>query len=343
MSLAPAADSLEIESLPKAELHIHFEASLRPDTAREWSQRYGRPMPSEGPFSGLGDFVVAYEGARDLIGSLDDVRRAAAELVVDASAQGVVWSEVHLIPPTYGGRLGREEDIVESVLTGFEEGANQATSAGRSGAAGVIIGVNRGLGPEAAERSLDLALRYAGQGVVGFGLAGDEANHPPSKFADLFHRARAGGLVAVPHGGEGAGPDSVRACVEELGALRVCHGVRVVEDPAVVQLLVDRGVCLDVCPSSNVSLQVSSSLEHHQLIALIEAGVRVSLGSDGPLFSGATVNDEYLIAHERMGLPARTLAAIARTSLEASSCPEPLRSRALEGIRVWERGGGLRD
>ena len=321
MATRAVAERLDLAALPKAELHIHFEASLRPGTAREWSKRYKRPMPGEGPFSGLGDFVVAYEGARDLIGSLGDLRRCAAELVLDASAQGVVWSEVHLIPPTYAGRLGREEGIIEAVLDGFAQGSDQAVAAARPSAAGLIIGVNRGLGSDPAERSLDLALRYSGHGVVGLGLAGDEANHPPSRFANLFRRAREGGLLSLPHGGEGARPENVRACVEELGANRICHGVRAVEDPEVVKLLVDHNVCLDVCPSSNVSLQVSPSLEQHQLMTLLDAGVRVSLGSDGSLFSGASANDEYVTAHTLMGLPPTTLAEIARTSIEASSCP----------------------
>ena len=328
-------ERLDVVSLPKAELHLHFESSLRPSTAKEWSTRYGRPLPQQGPFEGLTEFVVAYEVARDLVGSLADLHRAAVELVEDASVQGVVWSEVHLIPATYAGRLGPDEGLLEAVLDGFAAGAERAAAHGRPSAAAVILGINRGLDGQAAERSLDLALRYAGRGVVGLGLAGDEANHPASDFSDIFRRALDAGLRAVPHGGEGAGPQSVRACVEELGASRVCHGVRAVEDPTVLELLRQREVCLDVCPSSNVSLRVSESLQDHQLPRLVEAGVPVSLNSDGPLFSGATVNDEYLNAHERMGLSPMVLARIARTSIEASSCPEPLREAALMTIDDW--------
>jgi adenosine deaminase len=339
MATLSTGTQLDIGALSKAELHVHFEASLRLETAREWSTRSGLPMPEEGPFDGLGKFVVAYEAARDLIQSLDDLHRAAVELVEDASAQGVVWSEVHLIPPTYAGRLGPDDGILEAVLAGFEDGAERARAAGRTTSAGVIVGINRGLGSEAAERSLDLAVRYADRGVVGLGLAGDEANHPATRFADVFQRARGAGLRALPHGGEGSGAESVRACVEQLGATRVCHGVRAVEDETVLALLVEGGVCLDVCPSSNVSLQVAPSLKAHQLRALLDAGVRVSLNSDGSLFSGATVNDEYLHAHEHMGLGIDTLAQVARTSIEVSSCPDPVRELALVGIAAWEQPG----
>ncbi len=316
-------------TLPKAELHLHLESSIRPSTATELGDRYGRPMPRDGPFPGLKEFVAEYEVARDLIGSLDDLRRVASELVDHAVAQGVVWSEVHLIPPSYSGRLGPDEAVLEAVLDGFGH------SSGFEPGAGVILGVNRGLPMDAAERSLKLAVSYADKGVVGLGLAGDERNNPASRFSGVFARGREAGLPAVPHGGEASGAESVRACVEELGASRVCHGVRAVEDPAVVDLLVERGVCIDVCPSSNVSLQVSPSIEEHPLPLLLEAGVPLTLNSDGPLFSGVSVNDEYRLARMVFSLDWSVLKRIAQTSLTASSCPDHVRLSALRRIQNW--------
>jgi adenosine deaminase len=193
---------------------------------------------------------------------------------------------------------------------------------------------------DAAERSLTLAMKYADAGVVGLGLAGDEAGHPAKLFAEVFARAREAGLRAVPHGGEGAGPESVRACVEQLGASRVNHGIRAVEDPAVIDLLVERGVCLDVCPTSNVALHVSPSLEAHPLPVLVDSGVRVTLNSDCPLFVRTSVNDEYRTAHARMGLDLENLVEIAWTSLMVSSCPANRRDAALERISVWAASMG---
>jgi adenosine deaminase len=233
--------SADLVALPKAELHLHLEGAIRPETARELADRYGRPLPRTGSFADLSEFVVAYEQARDLIGSLDDLRRVAAEILTTARENGVVWTEVHLIPPTYAGRLGPDEAVVEAVLDGL------ASAAGLDAGAGVIIGVNRMLPLPDAERSLSLALDYRDRGVVG------------------RRRAAAAGLPAVPHAGEGAGADSVRSCVELLGARRINHGIRAVEDPAVVELLVARGVSLDVCPTSNVALQVVPSLASHPL------------------------------------------------------------------------------
>ena len=319
----------DLVTLPKAELHLHLEGAIRASTAEELADRYGMPAPRTGSFRDLSEFVVAYEAARDLVGDLDDLRRIARELVEDAAAQGVVWSEVHVIPPTYAARLGPDEAVLEAVLDGFRAGA------GDGSAAGAIVGVNRGLPMAAAERSLALAVRYRDSGVVGLGLAGDEANHPPGLFADVFARARDAGLMALPHAGEGAGAGSVRSCVDDLGAARVNHGVRAAEDPAVVDLLVERQVCLDVCPSSNVALQVSPSLEEHPLPALIEAGVPVSLNSDCPLFCSTSANAEYRLAHERLELGIDALARIARTSIIASSCPDDHRAAALSRLDKW--------
>ena len=321
---------VDLVALPKAELHVHLEGAIRPSTAAELAERYGLPMPRTGTFTGLAEFVRAYEGARDLVGRLEDLHRIGRELVETAAAQGVVWTEVHVVPPTYAGRLGPDEAVLEAVLDGLGP------------TAGVILGVNRGLPMPAAERSLQLAVRYADAGVVGLGLAGDEAGHPAQGFASVFARARDAGLRALPHGGEAAGPASVRACVEELGAVRVNHGVRAVEDPAVVDLLLERDVALDVCPSSNVALGVAPSMAEHPLRRLLAAGVALSLNSDCPLFVGTSVTDEYRLATELLDLGPEQVAAVARTSLARSSCPEGRRTDALGALDRWldaERSG----
>lgn len=294
------------------------------------ADRYGLPAPSTGPFRNLSEFVVAYERARDLIGSLDDLHRIAREVVADAAAQGVVWTEIHLIPPTYAGRLGPAEGVIEAVLDGLRAGS------GETSAAGVIVGVNRGLPMPSAEKSLQLALSYRAAGVVGLGLAGDEAHYPAELFTEVFARARAAGLPAVPHAGEGAGADSVRDCVGLLGARRINHGVRAVEDPELVAELARRQICLDVCPTSNLTLGVSPSLAEHPLPLLLEAGVPVTINSDCPLFFGSTAVQEYELTRRWLGLDRAALAQLARTSLRFSSCPPERQNSALARIDQWE-------
>jgi adenosine deaminase len=312
----------DLRALPKAELHLHFEAATSPETAAELADRYGLPMPEQGPFQDLSEFVVAYERARDIVGSLEDLYRLGRELGARQREAGVVWTECHFVPATYAGRLGPDDALVEAVLEGLRCG-------GGRGHAGLVIGINRGLPLDQAERMLDRALRWAGRGVVALGLAGDEAHHPAPAFADLFDRAAAAGLPAVPHAGEGLGPESVRDTVDLLSPSRICHGVRAPEDPDVVRLLAERRICLDMAPTSNVLLGVVPELAKHPMPELLRAGVPVSLNSDIPLFVGSGVLEEYERCIAAWDLTDEEVFTIARTSLEHSFCPDQVRTAAL--------------
>ena len=329
MTPAVVPPESDLVALPKAELHLHLEGAIRPETAAELADRYGLPSPRTGRFANLSDFVVAYEQARDLIGSLDDLRRVAAEVLTTARENGVAWTEVHLIPPTYAGRLGQEEAVVEAVLDGF------ASAATPDSAAALIIGVNRMLPLPDAWRSLQLATAYRDSGVVGLGLAADEARFPASLFTDVFRAAADVGLAVLPHAGEAAGADSVRQCVEELGARRINHGIRAIEDASLMDLLLERGISLDVCPTSNVALQVVPSLAQHPLPELLRAGISVSLNTDCPLFVQTTTVAEYAAAQTTFGLTDSEMAAIAENSLLTSSCPAQRKEAALAEIAAW--------
>jgi adenosine deaminase len=321
--VAPTLSRAEVVALPKAQLHLHLEAAMRLATARELAGRYGMQPPRSGPYDGLAGFVHDYETARDLIGSLGDLSRVAAEVVADAVRQGVVWTEVHCVPFNYGGRLGPPEAVIEAVLDGL------ARAPSGTGGAGLILAHNRATDHAFAERLLTLAARYRDQGVVALGLVGDEASNPPGQYRDIFRAAKESGLLSVPHAGEAAGPASVRGAVHALQADRIGHGVRAVEDQDLVAELADSAVCLDVCPTSNAMLGACPSLAGHQLPALLRSGVRVSLGSDGPLFFGVDVVDEYLNAQDVLGLDAGELLTIAADSLRASAAPPELKQSAL--------------
>ena len=180
-----------------------------------------------------------------------------------------------------------------------------------------------------------LAARYAGRGVVAFGLASDEALFPPAPFAEAFSIALSAGLLSTPHAGELAGPESVQGALDQLKAHRIQHGVRAIEDPALVERLALAGVCLDVCPTSNLLLGVVSDLAAHPLPALLAAGVRCSLNADDPLLFGVGLADEYLIGREALGLDDATLAGVAANSIQASGAPAGLKRSALRGISEW--------
>jgi adenosine deaminase len=166
-------------------------------------------------------------------------------------------------------------------------------------------------------------------------LANDESAAPPELFAEAFAIARAGGLIAAPHAGEHGGPDSVLSAVETLGADRIQHGVRAIEDDVVITRLVDGRICLDVCPTSNVALSVVAGHSEHPLSSLLERGVACSINADDPLLFGVGLLDEYTLCRDTLGLEATALAGCARTSIEHSGAPTELKIRSRRAIEGW--------
>ena len=216
----------------------------------------------------------------------------------------------------------------------------RALDEGRAAAArtgvgfGLMVAANRHHGPEAATDMARLAVELAGDGVVSFGLDGDEAAFPPAPFAEAFALARAGGLLSTPHAGELLGWESVADAMTVLGADPILHGVRALESPDLVARLAARGVSLDVCPTSNHKLGVVAP-DDHPLRALLDAGVRCSLNADDPLLFGTTLLEEYEHGRSACSLSDRDLAAVARTSVTSSGAPDALKARALAGIDEW--------
>ena len=188
---------------------------------------------------------------------------------------------------------------------------------------------------ELAVEDARLAAAWADRGVVSYGLHADERGFPAAPFAAAFDIAREAGLLITPHAGELVGADSVREAVEVLRADRVLHGVRAVEDPALVADLARLGTCLDICPSSNVVLHVVPDLEHHPLPVLLAAGVACSINADDPLQFGPGLLEEYQLCRERLGLDDEALAGCARASFAASGAPEAVKARGLDGIAAW--------
>lgn len=309
-------------ALPKAHLHVHLEAAMRESTLRQWCAEDGIEVPPLVDYPDFTQFLDAYGVLIGLLHTPERVERLLDEVAADAAAQGVVALEYASIPEK-GAAFGTAEEALEFILPA-------AAEAGRRHGVwtGAIVSIDRGAGPDHALEAARLAARFADRGVAAVGLVADERGNPVAGAAEAFAIARDAGLGVVPHAGELAGPEEVRSAVE-LGADRIQHGVRAVEDPAVLELLATSGVCLDVCPTSNVILEVYPSLEQHPLPTLIDAGVRCSIGADDPVLFGVDVVDEYVLAHERMGIPEARLVECARTSIEASFAPDAVKRDAL--------------
>ena len=320
----------DLLSLPKAHLHLHLEGGMRPTTLEERAEHYGIPVP---PITGFGSFAAfssMYVAACDVLRTDDDLIRLVDEVVDDAAMAGAMWIEPAIYAPHHLQRLGPVDHIIEVTLDAL------AAAAERTGVGtGLMVAADRTLDPSDAVAQAEVAVRFADQGVVAFGLANDEAPWPPEPFAQAFAMARDAGLLSTPHAGELAGPASVVGALDALGADRIQHGVRAIEDPELVKRLADEGVCLDVCPSSNVLLSVVPSIEAHPLAALLAAGVRCSLNADDPLLFGPGLLDEYELARTQLGLDDAQLADIARSSIEASGAPDDLKATARAGVADW--------
>jgi adenosine deaminase len=321
----------DLTALPKAHLHLHLEGGMRPDTLSELAQGYGLAVPEIRGFGSFSAFIDTYQAACNVLRTPDDLGRLVRECIEDAAASGAVWIELAFHPGHHRARLGRADPaIVDLVLEAMAEAA-AATGVG----AALMLSVDRTKDPADGVELAQLARRYVDQGVVALGLASDEVVGPPEPFAEAFIVAKAAGLLSTPHAGELVGPDSVRGALDALGADRIQHGVRAIEDPALVARLADLGTCLDVCPTSNLSLGVVDQIEDHPLPALLNAGVRCSINADDPLLFGPGLVEEYELCRTVLGLDDDDLAGVARTSIEASGAPEDLKDRALDGIATW--------
>lgn len=333
--------SRDLQALPKAHLHLHFTGAMRHPTMLDLARSHGIRLPeslldpapqrlSANDERGWFRFQRLYDHARDVIRTPQDVRRLVHEVAEDEASEGSGWLEIQVDPSGYAARFDGLTSFVDLVLDAIAD-ASRTTGVG----IGLIIGANRTRHPLDARTLARLAVQYAGRGVVGFGLANDERRGDARDFERAFQIARDAGLASVPHGGELLGPASVAACLTSLRADRVGHGVRAGEDPAVLAEVVDRGVTLEVCPSSNVGLGVYAEPQDVPLRGLIDAGASIALGADDPLLFGSRLVEQYVLAREVHGCSDLELAALARMSVEGSRAPQDVRARLLTGIEAW--------
>jgi adenosine deaminase len=330
MASAPPTATRDLALLPKAHLHLHLEGGMRPRTLQELADEHGMSVPVIRGFGSFPMFAEMYVAACEVLRTPEDLTRLFDETLDDAAAAGAVYVEPAFFLPHHRHRLGPEEQVLEMALDAIA-GASARTGV----AAGLMIAADRTRSPEDAVEQARIAARFAGRGVVAFGLANDEQGHPPEPFEEAFRIARGAGLLSTPHAGELDGPASVRGALDVLGADRIEHGVRAVEDQALLQRLADEQVCLDVCPTSNLLLSVVDDLASHPLIRLLDAGVRCSLNADDPLLFGPGLLEEYQLCRDTMGLSDGQLADIARSSLLASGAPQVVIDEGVAGVDAW--------
>ncbi|MGW5685475.1 adenosine deaminase [Nonomuraea sp. NPDC003754] len=305
----------DIALLPKAHLHVHLESTVRPATLRDLGVQARRPDVFAG-FRPFADFNAQVRGA---LRTPDHFRRIAREFCADEAAQGTRYAEVTFTAAAHGERLGDPEMPLLAVLEGLAEGEAEHGITCR-----LILDHSRRRPAERLWQTLKLATAH--DEVIAIGLAGDES-FPLAPFADVLEVAREAGLHLVHHAGETAGPDSLREALDVGHAERIGHGIRVLEDPDLVAELRERRVPLEVCPFSNVLLGIVPSRAEHPLPRLREAGLVVTLNTDGE----TSLLREYADARDSD----ETLAELAAATVAASFAPEALKAELLQGIAAW--------
>jgi adenosine deaminase len=335
----------DVSELPKAHLHLHFTGSMRPATLMELADKYGVRLPDaltealtsgEPPSLRATDergwfrFQRLYDAARSCLREPEDIRRLVREAAEEELRDGSGWLEIQVDPTSYAPRLGGLIPALEIILDAVDSAARDTGLGMR-----VVVAANRMKHPLDARTLARLAVRYTDRGVVGFGLSNDERRGMARDFDRAFTIAREGGLLSTPHGGELAGPASVRDCLDDLGADRIGHGVRTAEDPRLLQRLADRQVTCEVCPASNVALGVYEKPEDVPLRTLFEAGVPLALGADDPLLFGSRLAAQYEIARNHHGFTDAELAELARQSVRSSAAPEDVKAKLLAGVDEW--------
>jgi aminodeoxyfutalosine deaminase len=311
-----------ISGLPKAELHVHHVGSASPRIVSELAGRHqgATPVPADPAlladyftFTDFSHFIHVYLSVVDLIRDAEDVWTLTYEIARELATQQVRYAELTLTPFSSIRRGIAAEAYCDAV-----EDARRRAATDHGVQLKWCFDIPGEAGLEAADVTLDVALRQRPDGLVSFGLGGPEQGVGREQFAPHFAAARAAGLHSVPHAGESNGPETVWDAITHLGAERIGHGIAAARDPRLMAHLRDRQIPLEVCPTSNVCTRSVPSLAEHPLPVLVAAGVPVTINSDDPPMFSTTLNREYAVAAELLGLDADGVAGLARAAVTAS-------------------------
>jgi adenosine deaminase len=315
--------------MPKVELHVHLEGSIRPETLLTLARRNHVPLPADTlaglrawyTFTDFPHFIEVYRAISACLATPDDIELIAREFLIGQAAQNIRHSEV-----TYTGYV---QYRTGGVAFSDQLAAINRARAWAAQALGVsmtlTIDISREISADESLMIADWAISGLDQGVTALGLGGPEVGNPPERFSAAFDRARAAGLASLPHAGETVGPESIWGALRSLHARRIGHGVRCLEDPELVSELRARQIPLEVCPTSNVCLRVVSSLAEHPLPRLLAEGLYVTLNSDDPPMFNTTLTDEYQAVAETFNFDATAFEQLALNAVHASLLPEPAR------------------
>jgi adenosine deaminase len=331
----------QLHAMPKVDLHRHLEGSLRLETLAEIAQEHGIDLPSYDieylrPFVTVANeepdfhrFLEKFRLLRRFYPNQAAVERIAYEAVADAAEDNIKYLELRFNPVAQARVQGFSLDEVTTWVCDAVARAQDDFRVRTN----LIIQIGRDESVDLASQIADVALAHRDKGVVGLDLAGDEVRYPAGGFAEVFQRARQEGLHITVHAGEAGGADNVREAIELLGAQRIGHGMRAIEDSEVVRLVREHGVILEICPTSNLQTGAVRRFGQHPLIDLIALGVRVTVNTDDPSVSDTTLTDEYIAVILAMGVALEQIKRAIVTAAEGSFQPPEEREQLAEWFR----------
>jgi adenosine deaminase len=325
-----------IAAMPKIDLHLHLDGCVRPETLIRLARERKRALPETDPERlrpymqaapdnlNLTEYLTKFDFVLPHLQDAEALELVAFECVQRTAESGGVYVEVRFAPMLHTREGLTADGAIRAVLAGLRRGEAECGIPARA-----IVICMRHHDEATNIAAVEAAARFAGDGVAAVDLAGDESRWPTSAFRKVFEAASALELKATIHAGEAAGPDSIREAVERLGAVRIGHGVRAQEDPYVCDLLRERRIPLEMCPTSNIQTRAVPGWDAYPLRRYAAEGLIVTANTDNPTVSGTTIADEYRLLGERLGMTPKEIAALVLNAAEAAFL-EPAAKRALK-------------
>ncbi len=328
-----------LRALPKTDLHVHLDGSLRPATVRELAAREGLPFDFatdddvrrvcqvDETCASLEDYLKVFDITLRLMQRADDISRIAFELAEDAHAENVRYMEVRYSPLLHT----REGLSLDEAVAAVQDGLDRARRRYGIGTGQIICGI-RHIGPEESIRLAELAVRWKGRGVVGFDLAGAEKDFPAKDHIQAFFLILNNNINVTIHAGEAFGPASIHQAVHYCGAHRIGHGTRLIEDPDLMAWVNDHRIAVEVCLASNLQTRAVPDLRSHPIGRYLQEGLRITLNTDNRLVSGTTVTHEFALAVEHFGLDEEQVVHLVMNGFKSVFLPLAQRVRLFDRV-----------